>query len=626
MCGICGFYSPDTVEPFVIRRMNDQIVHRGPDDDGFYQGGSVTLAARRLSIIDLSTGHQPLASATGNCWIAYNGEVYNFADLRAEMESSGVAFRTRSDTEVIVNLFEQAGEAFADRLRGMFAVAIHDRRADRLILARDPVGIKPLYYLHQPEKNRLIFGSEIKTILQFPGVSREIDPQAVDYFLSLEYIPAPLSIFRSIRKLPAGHVLSFSQHDGLRISPYWSLQRQDPPLFRNQQDLNSQLQEKICEAVKLRLISDVPLGAFLSGGIDSSTIVSQMSGLMDRPAKTYSIGFQEGSYNELEYARIVADHFKTEHHTRILAPDILELSKFLAAFLDEPLADFSNFPTYLVSKTAREGVTVALSGDGGDEIFGGYDHYQAQNLSRFFSLPIWSTVLPGLDRLLPPHAQKHGLINRIKRFSEGFNYPEADRHFRWMQFLCSADKQALYSDSFLQEEFLAPLHSRTPFAQHFHDSQQFDGLGRDLFLDFKTYLPDNILVKVDRMSMATSLEARVPLLDKKLVEFVFSLPMDQKIRGHNGKWILKESMRNVLPDAIVKRGKKGFSIPIKNWLRRELLPLVETHLNADAIGRFGYFRPETVSRWLNEHMQGKRDHAHRLWALIQLSMWAERFM
>ena len=249
MCGICGFYSPDTVEPFVIRRMNDQIVHRGPDDDGFYQGGSVTLAARRLSIIDLSTGHQPLASATGNCWIAYNGEVYNFADLRAEMESSGVAFRTRSDTEVIVNLFEQAGEAFADRLRGMFAVAIHDRRADRLILARDPVGIKPLYYLHQPEKNRLIFGSEIKTILQVPGVSREIDPQAVDYFLSLEYIPAPLSIFRSIRKLPAGHVLSFSQHDGLRISPYWSLQRQDPPLFRNQQDLNSQLQEKICEAV-----------------------------------------------------------------------------------------------------------------------------------------------------------------------------------------------------------------------------------------------------------------------------------------------------------------------------------------------------------------------------------------
>ncbi len=625
MCGICGFYSPEPVDPSVIRKMNDQIIHRGPDDDGYYHSTSVTLAARRLSIIDLDTGHQPLDSASGDCWIAYNGEVYNFQTIRSQLSSAGVQFKTRTDTEVIVNLYEQRGDDFAAELQGMFAVAIHDRRRDRLLLARDHVGIKPLYYLHQPDKNRLIFGSEIKTILQFPGVSRELDPEALDYFLSLEYIPAPLSIFRSIRKLPPGHLLSFSQADGLKIRPFWSLRRLPAPISSSPENLIDQLRALINEAVRIQLVSDVPLGAFLSGGIDSSCIVSQMACLMDRPVKTYSIGFKEGSYNELAYAQRVAECFKTDHHTRTLAPDILELTNFLAAFLDEPLGDFSNFPTYLVSRIAREGVTVSLSGDGGDEVFGGYDHYQAQRMAGAFGLPLWRRLLPAIDRLLAPQEQKQGLINRIKRFSEGFNYPSQDRHFRWMQFLSPAQKQALYSPTFIREEFLSPLHSREPFLQHFRDSEQFDGLGRDLYLDFKTYLPDNILVKVDRMSMATSLEARVPLLDKNLVEFAFSLPMNHKIRGRQGKWILKESMRGILPDEILARGKKGFSIPIKNWLHHELRPLVETYLHPDAIGRFGLFRPQTVSRWVDEHMQGKRDHAHRLWALIQFSMWAQRF-
>lgn len=627
MCGICGFFSPDPIDPSVIRKMNDQILHRGPDDDGYYQHQSVTLAARRLSIIDLDTGHQPLASASGENWIAYNGEVYNFPELRRELETAGVRFRTRTDTEVIVNLYEQFGEGFADRLRGMFALAVHDRREDRLILARDPVGIKPLYYLHQPEKNRLIFGSEIKTILQFPDVSREIDPLALDFYLSLEYVPAPLSIFQGIRKLPSGHMLSFSRRDGLKTAPYWTLETQDPPRNGKTDELAARLRELIRESVRIRLISDVPLGAFLSGGIDSSTIVSQMADLMNLPVKTYSIGFQEGSYNELAYADKVARHFQTEHHTKTLAPDILSLTEHLADYLDEPLGDFSNFPTYLVAKTAREGVTVSLSGDGGDELFGGYDHYQAQLLAERIGLPtLWRTLLPALDRMLPPQAQKHGLINRIKRFSEGFNYPQGDRHFRWMQFLSAEEKKLLYRRDSLRDEFLAPLHRRDPFVHHFRDSEAFSGLDRDLYLDFKTYLPDNILVKVDRMSMATSLEARVPLLDKKLVEFVFSLPNELKIRGREGKWILKESMRGLLPDEILNRSKKGFSIPIKNWLRRELKPLCDKHLSFQAIERLGFFNPRTVTTWTEEHMNGRRDHAHRLWALIQLSMWAERFL
>jgi len=610
----------------IIKKMNEQIIHRGPDDDGFYQNKSVTLAARRLSIIDLNTGHQPLASANGNSWIAYNGEVYNYLDLRTQQMADGIHFKTQTDTEVIVNLFEQKGNQFASELRGMFAVAIHDQHHDRLILARDPIGIKPLYYLHQPENNCLIFGSEIKSILQFPGVSREIDPTALDFFLSLEYIPAPLSIFRSIRKLPPGHTLTFSQKEGLSIAPYWSLKQSKAPEYSDIKDLSRQLRELISEAVNIRLISDVPLGAFLSGGIDSSCIVSQMAKLTDQAVKTYSIGFKEGTYNELAYAQCVADRFKTEHHTKILAPDILQLTEFLADFLDEPLGDFSNFPTYLVCQTARQGVTVSLSGDGGDEIFGGYDHYQAQRIAQTLNLPLWRCILPAIDRLLPPQEQKQGLINRIKRFSEGFNYPPEDRHFRWMQFINKEQKKALYNPSFLRDEFLSPLNKREPFEQHFRDSEQFEGLSRDMYLDLKTYLPDNILVKVDRMSMATSLEARVPLLDKKLVEFAFSLPTKLKIRGKQGKWILKESMRDILPDEIIMRRKKGFSIPIKNWLRQELNPLVTSHLNPKAIGRFGFFQPQAVTSWVEEHMEGKRDHAHRLWALIQFSMWAERFL
>lgn len=626
MCGICGYYSPIPHDPAVLKRMNDQIVHRGPDDDGFYQDRHVSLAARRLSIIDLSTGHQPLSTASGDCWIAYNGEVYNFPELKAGMESQGVRFKTKTDTEVIVNLYEQMGVGFADKLRGMFAVAIHDRRHDSLVLARDPLGIKPLYYMYQADKNLLIFGSEIKTILQFPGVSKELDTEALDYFLSLEYIPAPLSIFRSIRKLPPGHTLHYSPETGLNIKPYWTLQPGKTQVFADEKDLLAQFRELLEEAVGLRLISDVPLGAFLSGGIDSSTVVAMMAKQMERPVKTYSIGFSEGTYNELSYSSKVAEYLKTEHHTKTLAPNILELCTFLADFLDEPLGDFSNFPTYLVAKTAREQVTVSLSGDGGDEIFGGYDHYLAQKFSSLWGGPLGRLVLPAMDRLLSPQEQKQGVINRIKRFGEGFNYPVGDRHFRWMQFLTPLQKKALYCGALTNVNYQLPLHEREPFAAHFQASKAFSGLDQDMYLDLKTYLPDNILVKVDRMSMATSLEARVPLLDKKLVEFAFSLPADLKIKGRQGKWILKQAMRGYLPDEILNRRKKGFSIPIKNWLRGDLKPLVTAHLNPESIGRFGLFSPETVGSWVDEHMRGKRDHAHRLWALIQFSMWAQRFM
>ncbi|HDP94420.1 MAG TPA: asparagine synthase (glutamine-hydrolyzing) [Candidatus Aminicenantes bacterium] len=628
MCGICGFVQPQRkADQSDLRRMNDRIVHRGPDDDGFHYTGEVGLAARRLSIIDLKTGHQPLSSASGQCWITYNGEVYNFPQLRREMESAGVRFRTGTDTEVLVNLYEQRGFDFVDQLVGMFAIGIHDARKHRLVLARDRLGIKPLYYYHDTAGGNLIFGSEIKSILEYPGMPRRLDHEALDYFLSLEYVPAPLSIFRDIRKLPAGHILVW-ENGCIRIQRYWDVATTDNgrPRFTDERDRFIALLE---DAVRCRLISDVPLGAFLSGGIDSSAIVAMMSRHTQEPVQTFSIGFEEKSYSELPWSRKVAETFDTRHYTRNLSPDINELVLRLADFMDEPLGDFSNFPTYLVSRTARERVTVVLSGDGGDEIFGGYEHYIAQRMARFLDpLPMrpFHGVLAGLTHLFPPSTRKKGMINRIKRFSEGLENPWDQRHFRWMLFLSPRSKAGLYAPEFLQPHFLEPLTRREPFAAHFRQASRFSGINQDLYLDLKTYLTDNILVKVDRMSMANSLEARVPLLDHRLVELAFSLPPEWKVRGSVTKWFFKQSMEGILPRSVIHRRKEGFSIPIKNWLRTDLRDLMQDTLSEARIKDSGLFQPQAVQRMVNEHLSGKQNHSHRLWALIQFNLWRELWL
>ena len=434
------------------------------------------------------------------------------------------------------------------------------KKTAALILARDHIGKKPLYYCRKKNGN-LIFASEIKSILQYPGIGRDVDHEALDFFLTLEYIPAPYSILAAVKKLPAGHMLVYE--DGkAAISEYWDVRpKANTRGFAAARDEFLALLE---ESVRMRMISDVPLGAFLSGGIDSSAIVATMAGLSSIPIKTFSIGFEEKSYSELPYSRMVASTFQTDHQEKTLNADIHALVMHLAEILDEPLGDFSNFPTYLVSRTAREKVTVALSGDGGDEIFGGYEHYLAQKLARFVDcspLRPLRALAGQVMRLVPPSELKKGLVNRGKRFGEGFVNAAVNRHFRWMLFLTRRQKSLLYTPAFQEESFLLDLPEREPFRKFFERSRQFPGINQDLYLDLKTYLTDDIMVKVDRMSMAASLETRAPLLDVKLVEFAFSLPAEWKVRGNTGKWFFKKAMAGILDPKILNRQKQGFSIP-----------------------------------------------------------------
>jgi asparagine synthase (glutamine-hydrolysing) len=625
MCGICGFYQSEReADAGTLKRMNDTIVHRGPDDEGLFHKDGIGLAARRLSIIDLATGHQPLTSRSGNSWITYNGEVYNFPQLRQELIQRGYSFRTQSDTEIVVDLYEEFGLEFVKKLRGMFACAIYDQKNRRMVLARDHVGKKPLYYCLK-KNGTLVFASEIKAILQFPGIARDVDPEALDLFLTLEYVPAPLSILRSVRKLPAGHLLVY-ENGSVKVSEYWDVRPGPPP--RSFSAARDEFLGLLEESVRLRMISDVPLGAFLSGGIDSSSVVAMMARISQVPIQTFSIGFEEKSYSELPYARSVAERFGTDHCERKLHADIRELVQRLAGILDEPLGDFSNFPTYLVSAIAREKVTVALSGDGGDEIFGGYEHYLAQKIARFIDgspLRPLKGLISAAQRLLPPSQLKKGLVNRGKRFAEGLANAPADRHFRWMLFLTALQKSRLYSPSFLRESFLLDLHEREPFRSCFQRSRSFPGINQDLYLDFKTYLADDIMVKVDRMSMAASLEARAPLLDRQLVEFAFSLPADWKVRGGTGKWFFKKAMAGILDERTLHRQKQGFSIPIKNWLKDELKELMLETLSERKINAMGYFSYPEVQSMVQEHLQNRENHSHRLWALIQFHLWHDHF-
>ena len=627
MCGICGFFqSEPKAGEKVLRAMNGRIVHRGPDDEGYFFDGRAGLAARRLSIIDLSTGHQPLSSASENSWIAYNGEVYNFDELRSGLLAKGVSFRTHSDTEVVVNLYEEFGLDFVGKLRGMFAFAIFDRKNGRLVLARDRIGKKPLHYAVLPGNAGLVFASEIKSILEYPGIEREVDPEALDLFLTLEYIPAPLSIFKGIRKLPAGHILIL-ENGKITISRYWDVERRDAQ--KTFAELREEFLGLLEESVRIRMISDVPLGAFLSGGIDSSAIVAMMARISPRPVKTFSIGFEEKSYSELEYSRRVAELFGTDHYVRTLSPDIADLVVRLSRILDEPLGDFSNFPTYLVSKTAREKVTVVLSGDGGDEIFGGYEHYIAQKIGRSLDFPLLRPLgipLSKASRFFTPSDLKKGAVNRIKRFGEGLGHSARNRHFRWMLFLSAEQKKRLYAPAFLREDFLDDICDRQPFAAFFESSRRFDGINRDLYLDLKTYLVDDIMVKVDRMSMAASLEARAPLLDHKLVEFAFSLPPEMKVRGATTKWFFKKAMEGILPPEVIYRRKEGFSIPIKSWLKGELKDLMLEYLSEKRIRDLGIFNPGYVASMIDDHLQNRENHSHRLWALILFHLWHDHFV
>lgn len=623
MCGICGIVTSAGERPVdggVLTGMCAQLFHRGPDEEGYFINHRAGLGVRRLSIIDLATGQQPIGNEDGSVWLAFNGEIYNYKALRRQLEAYGHRFKSNSDSEVIVHAYEEFGDECVDHLNGMFAFAVWDDGERRLLLARDRLGIKPLYYTILD--GQIVFGSELKAVLAHPETPRDLDQQALDLFLSLEYIPAPRTILRGVNKLQPGQRLVYQDRQA-RIDQYWDITISD--VGSNEQACIEQLSELIEDAVRIRLMSDVPIGAFLSGGLDSSTILAAMSSASKEPVQAFSIGFDDQSYNELAYAQLAAEQFGAVQYTEILKPDIGELAEKLIKQLDEPLADFSIFPTYLVSKLARQRVKVVLSGDGGDEIFAGYDTYVAQRFDAYYrNLParVRQHSLPRLMALVPPRPEKKGLVNKSKRFVEGAALDPRLQHTRWMIFLNTADKANLYRP-WLQAE-LNGSPTAALLQSQFDQAAQFDALTQLQYVDIKTYLADNILTKVDRMSMAVSLEARVPFLDHRVVEYALSLPRSLKMNWAKRKVALQRAAAGHVPTEILNKPKQGFSIPLKHWLRGPLRPLMLDLLAEKRVRERGYFELQTVTRWIQAHLDGRADHSHRLWALMVLELWQQR--
>ncbi len=626
MCGIAGFVSRDehrdsSAANDVLDRMCRVIAHRGPDDQGSLVNDRIALGMRRLSIIDLAGGHQPMSGCDRATTIVFNGEIYNYRELQRELESRGHRFKTHSDTETIVHAYEEYGAACVEHLRGMFAFAIWDARERELFIARDRVGKKPLYYTITPA-GTLIFGSELKSLREHPEFRGDISIEALDAYLTFGYVPDPLTIFRDVHKLAPGSHLTFK--DGrARVEQYWDFPYEKPQEnpARSENECLEELRALLDESVRIRMESEVPLGAFLSGGVDSSTVVGLMARHATQPVKTFSIGFHEDSYNELKYARIAAQSFGTDHHEFIVTPDICEIVDELVWHFDEPFADSSAIPTYMVSKLAREHVTVALSGDGGDELFAGYTRYALdRRRSGFANLPrlVRQSVMQPLGRNLP-----HGAWGR--NYLHNVALDPVDRYIEEVSVFTRLNKPALYTGDFRQQ--LETCEATQRFRDYAAHSRANDPLDPILYLDSKTYLPGDILTKVDRMSMAVSLEARVPLLDHKLIEFVCTrIPASMKMKGLKTKHIFKRAVRDLVPAAILDRPKQGFGIPIDRWINEQLRERVRGTLTEPRTMQRGFIEPRYVNLLLDEHERGRRDHATELWALFMLELWQRKFV
>jgi asparagine synthase (glutamine-hydrolysing) len=599
--------------------MCDVIRHRGPDDEGFLLKDGVALGMRRLSIIDLAGGAQPISGEDGSITIVFNGEIYSFQELRNELEKRGHTFKTHSDTEAIVHAYEEYGPSCANHLRGMFAFAIWDDKKRELYIARDRVGKKPLYYTITPGQT-LVFGSEIKSILEHPDVKREINLEALDAYFTLGYVPDPLSIFQSIYKLPPGHYLTFAS-GRVAIQQYWDFNFEPSESRRTEQDYLEELRALLDESVRLRLISDVPLGAFLSGGIDSSTIVALMARHMNQPVKTFSIGFHEDSYNELKYARLTAKKLGTDHHEFFVTPQICDIIDDLVWHFDEPFADPSAIPTFMVSKLARDHVTVALSGDGGDELFAGYTHYLVHESRRAISaLPkaFRAGVLRPLSYRLP-----HGAWGR--NYLHNISLDPIDRYLDSLSYFTQLGKDSLYTSDF-QKALQTKDQVARMFREYASRVKTSEPLDQLLYIDGKTYLPGDILTKVDRMSMATSLEVRVPLLDHKLIEFVSKVPASLKLAGTETKHLLKRVARDLIPAEILDRPKQGFGIPLEEWINDQLRDQIRDTLREPRTRQRGYLNSNYVDLILDEHHKGRRDHSFNLWGLLILELWHRRYI
>lgn len=626
MCGITGFVNNGgtPVDREILERMNRAIIHRGPDEDGFYVKGNVGLAMRRLSIIDLASGQQPIHNPDKTKWLIFNGEIYNYQELREELEERGHKFYTRSDTEVVLQLYDEFGEGALDRLRGMFAFAIWDEVEKTLFLTRDRIGKKPLLYSHQ-KNGDLIFGSEFRALLEHPSISRDVDMNAIDSYMSYLCVPAPQTGFKDIRKLEPGHWLRWKNGE-IETRRYWL------PDFSNkirisEEDAIKETTRILREATKMRLISEVPLGAFLSGGVDSSVVVALMAQESSEPVKTFSIGFEEQDFSELKYARRVAEHVGAEYNEFIVRPNAMEVLPTLIDHYGEPYADASAIPTYYVSKETRKHVTVALNGDGGDESFGGYERYAAMQLAETyqrFPHPLRKALIEAPVSVLPSSELRRSRIRDVQRFVMAANMPRNERYYYWMSTIKDRFKAELYTDGFKHE---VAGNDAFHFLQQWYSAANGTGiLDATLLTDQMTYLPNDLLVKVDIASMANSLEARSPFLDHKVIEFAASLPENLKMRRFQTKYMLKKIAARLVPKEVIYRKKMGFGVPIGKWFRGEMKEFVREILLSDKAAKRGITDPKVVKRYIDHHNDAILDHTYQIWGLLMLELWFQRFI
>lgn len=657
MCGIAGAAWTAGSPPLdvsVLEQMTMVLAHRGPDDAGYYHSffapghaarelpralecpadrarpGSpgAALGHRRLSIIDLAGGHQPLANEDGSVWIAFNGEIYNYRALQAELERQGHRFRTSSDTETIVHLYEQHGTDCVRHLRGMFAFAIWDDRAKQLFLARDRLGKKPLVY--RLESERLLFASELKALLQVPGIPRELNPIAVNDYLTYQYVPHPHSILKGFHKLAPAHWALYAEGK-MRVERYWKPAFAKPLAAEETESTRSQarqkLREVVTQSVQLRMRSDVPLGAFLSGGVDSTIIAGLMQQLSDRPVRTFSIGFPVKAFDERSFARLAAEHLKTEHHEQIVDPAALQILPKLIWHYDEPFADSSAIPMMYLSEMTRQHVTVALSGDGGDELFAGYDRYRAVQLAQVFDhLPrfLQKLIAAPLWQRLPASTRQKSNRRRLKRLLSALAYPAERRYLKWISIFDDARLPEILSDEFREQ--LGNADAAEFILDAYRECPSRDIVTRTTCADLLTYLPCDILNKVDIASMTYGLEARCPFLDHEVVDLAAAMPIEWKMRHGRGKQILIETFSDLVPAAIQRRSKMGFGVPLDHWFRGELQPLLkDVLLDPRSLAR-GLFRPQAVEQLVEEHVRSRWDHSYRLWSLLVLELWQQRFL
>ncbi len=629
MCGICGVFSNNQdfmLSAAILQKMTDSIHHRGPDEEGLLRHPQIGLGSRRLSIIDIRGGQQPIANEDQSIWIVFNGEIYNFRELRRFLKQKNHQFRTQTDTEVILHLYEEVGVACVEHLNGIFSFAIWDSQKQEIFLARDRFGIKPLYYTEV--NNQLIFGSELKSLLAHPDVPREIDLISLNEYLSFEYVPTPRTILKDVSRLEPGHFLQYGRN-GQRKEQYWnvSLARSELRAPVHWRDYSTKLYEQMKAAVKQELVSDVPVGVLLSGGLDSSAIAALMVDTYPGRVKSFSIGFQETSFDESSYARLVAEHLGTEHHELVLTSSMAaDMVPRIVEFLDEPFGDSSLIPTLLLSQFAAKQVKVVLGGDGGDELFAGYPTLAAHRLIEYYERTVpWAiraNLAPKILDWFPVSFNNISLDFKLRRFLAGRGVPLQTRHHRWLGSFVEDEKTQLLQD------WLKPV-LRDTYAQVYAHARDCDAnlpLNQILYADMKMYLEGDILYKVDRASMAASLEVRVPFLNKDVVNLVTDLPLNLKLRRLTGKYLLKKSFRNVLPSEIINRPKKGFNMPVAHWLNSELRDLTMEMLSKSRVERQGLFQSAYIKQLLDDHFAQRRDNRKLLWSLLIFQLWYARYI